>query len=126
MTYLPVNSRTEPMSKDDPFIQARLAAPLMKSRNHSRPQIEKGIPVPGKKHHVAKHDHFYPFEAMEVGDSFWVEGDKHCTSRAVSIFTAKTGWKFITRGQLKDGRANKFGHAGRKKDARGQRIWRVL
>ena len=35
------------------------------------PKIEKGIPMPAKQRGAAD---FYPWEAMEVGDSFHIKG----------------------------------------------------
>ena len=60
----------------------------------SQPRIDKGIPMPGK----------FPFEKMEVGDSFVIPH----TARRASVyiaakrFAAEHGVKFATR-KLPDG-----------------------
>lgn len=64
-------------------------------------QIEKNIPVAGK----------YPFEKMEVGDSFYVEGDKKAKANlrmAAFTYRKNANVKFAT-----------------KSDDKGIRIWRT-
>ena len=56
--------------------------------------IDKGIPMPGK----------FPFEKMEVGDSFVIPPDTRRTTASVAAkrFADKHGVKFATR-KLPDG-----------------------
>lgn len=87
-----------------------------------QPEIDKGIPIPtqtrGGAHYMS---HFYPFEKLEVGDSFWVPVDCKAVIPAMAKFAKKSGWKLISRGQSREGKSNNV--AGRTK--RGFRIWRV-
>lgn len=122
--YRAVGLVAQPMKWNDPYLVARRSSRTMTSNKHgeSPPKIERNVPIPEKKKQVSKFDHFYPFENMKVGDSFWVAGDQYCTSRAVTQFTARTGWRFVTKGQSRDGRKNC--NVG-KHEERGQRVWRV-
>lgn len=51
--------------------------------------IDKGIPVPRK----------YPFDQMEVGDSFAVPPDTHRTTVSIAAlrYGRKHGMRFVTR-----------------------------
>lgn len=54
-------------------------------------KIEKNVPLPG----VAA---TYPFEQMEVGDSFFAEGKTaNQLQNAASHWRKRKGWKFATR-----------------------------
>lgn len=55
----------------------------------SKIRIDKGIPMPRK----------FPFEEMEVGDSFVVPPDTHRTTVSIAAkrFGDKHGMKFATR-----------------------------
>lgn len=87
------------------------------------PEIDHDVPVPVELRGGSRNfSHFYPFEEMAVGDSFWVQADSNCTSGACSKFAKKTGWGFVTRSQTKDGKRNrKRNGTGRN----GTRVWRV-
>jgi hypothetical protein len=105
------------------YVEARLAARKLKVPNHPQiPQIDhdRSLPVQTRGG-VRKFDHFYPFERMKPGDSFWVPSDTQCTAGAMTKFSQKSGWKFVSRGQAQDGRPN--GQVGRK--LRGTRVWRI-
>jgi hypothetical protein len=65
--------------------------------------------------------HFYPFEAMRPGDSFWVPGQTKCTNGAVTKFAKRTGWRFTTRAEAQDGRVN----SKVSPSLRGIRVWRL-
>jgi hypothetical protein len=55
--------------------------------------VEKGLPVPGPTMPCK-----YPWDQMEVGDSFFVEGGSVTTLGASAYSAAKRlGWKFTTR-----------------------------
>lgn len=60
-------------------------------------EIEKGVPIP-EITHASK----YPFEKMEVGDSFFVEGDeaKNRLYSSASVYSKRHGGKtkFVVRG----------------------------
>lgn len=106
------------------YLDVRRKAPVRKTQHHGAkpPEIEKGIPIPQETRGGAHNfSHFYPFEEMEVGDSFWIKGSTGCTKGAVSDFAKKTGRKFTCRSQSKDGRSNKA--VG--KEHRGLRVWRI-
>lgn len=105
------------------YINARHLAKKLKVPNHPRqPEIVYNIPAPVEaRGGTRKFDHFYPFEKMKVGASFWVPSHTNCTAGAVTKFAKKSGWKFISRGQSQDGRANNEVSA---KD-RGTRVWRI-
>ncbi len=105
------------------FITKRKHAKYRAStHNHPKVLLEHNIPVPTTKRGGARvWDHFYPFESMAPGDSFWVESSSNCTSGAVTQFAKKSGWKFITRAQSKDGVPNRICANSK----RGTRVWRV-
>lgn len=105
------------------YITARKAAKTMVVANHpERPKIVYNIPPPAEtRGGVRKYDHFYPFEDMLPGGSFWVPADTLCTRGAITKFAKKSGWKFITRAQSEDGVPNTKVGKGR----RGMRVWRV-
>lgn len=63
-------------------------------------KIEKGIPVPAKGTGRAS---MYPWDDMEIGDSFFVKGKKSSALSATTKRIAKTrGFKFTVR-QLEGG-----------------------
>lgn len=105
------------------YLKARKSAKRLQVPNHpSRPRVVYSIPLPiENRGGTRKFDHFYPFEEMRVGGSFWVPSSSHCTSGAVTRFSKRTGWKFVTRAQSKDGRPN----TQVSMDQRGIRVWRV-
>lgn len=108
----------------DRYLQQRKKAKVLAVPNHPEtPKIDHHIPPPVEaRGGVRKFDHFYPFEEMKPGDSFWVPSQTYCTAGAVTKFAAKSGWKFISRGQSQDGKANS--QVGNK-SKRGTRVWRV-
>lgn len=67
-------------------------------------EIERGIPMPQK---VRGRDAKYPWEKMEVGDSFFVQGRKTFGNQA-STRSLKDGKKYTTR-----------------KENGGVRVWRL-
>lgn len=105
------------------YIEARRKSRIIPVANHpEQPEIEKGVPIPIEaRGGLRKYDHFYPFEKMEIGDSFWVSSSSYCTAGAVTKFSKKTGWKFISRGESKAGVANSLAA----KNKRGTRVWRI-
>lgn len=72
-------------------------------KNYTSPAIEKGIPMP-------RTSRAYPFEAMEVGDSFWIH--RKSISTMMTYWQKKLKFKFAARTVEKDGQ-------------RGLRVWRV-
>jgi hypothetical protein len=56
-------------------------------------KIERGIPLPKKKKRAA----VYPFDLMNVGDSFLVSKEKIKAVRQAVIAIPKDGRKFVTR-----------------------------
>lgn len=55
-------------------------------------KIERNIPIPTEKGRK------YPFEAMRVGDSFYVEGVKHNSLSGIATATGyRIGMKFMVR-----------------------------
>lgn len=103
------------------YLERRLSARTLKVPNHPKvPEIEHGIPMPPQRGGVAKFDHFYPFELMKPGDSFWVPSNTFCTAGAIHKFAKRTGWKFVSRGQHQDGKPN---NGSSKKN--GTRVWRT-
>lgn len=105
------------------YIEERQASRRLKVPNHpSPPEIDHNIPIPTEaRGGTRKYDHFYPFEQMQPGDSFWVPSTTQCTSGAITKFSKKSGWKFTSRAQTKDGCSNKQVSRGK----RGTRVWRV-
>ena len=72
-------------------------------------EIEKGIPLPSKP--VTREGGCkpkYPFQAMEVGDSFEVKAPPKSFVNIVAVYGKKLGVKFTTR-----------------KTEGGRRVWRV-
>ncbi len=111
---------------EDNFIEARKASKRLKVYNHPKPpKIVYDRPVPQEaRGGVRKHDHFYPFEEMKPGGSFWIaseKGARGCTAGAITKFAKKSGWKFTSRGETEDGEANRTASKG----LRGMRVWRV-
>lgn len=71
--------------------------------------VEKNIPV--NKFLKRARKHTYPFAQMDVGDSFYVEGDLGVCQTVRTLmwrFSKETGWKFVTR-----------------RDENGIRVWRL-
>lgn len=74
-------------------------------------KIEQGVPMPQAR----GAEMVYPFEKMEVGDSFYVEGKKGATiNGAIQAYIRK---EIIASGCTK-----KFAC---RSDAKGVRIWRI-
>lgn len=113
------------MSKEQNYIARRKAAKRVAAENHPEPpRIVSNIPIPVETRGGARAEryrHFYPFEDMKVGDSFWVPSGTQCTAGAITKFAKKSGWKFTQRGQAEDGRRNKSVGAAQ----RGTRVWRT-
>lgn len=71
-------------------------------------KIEKGIPIPDKKDGCGRPS-IYPFQEMEVGDSFPISStDAKKVSNAARTFGQRHGKLFIVR-----------------KDGRRHRVWRT-
>lgn len=70
--------------------------------------IDKGVPVPPSNVSRRK----YPFDAMEVGDSFFVAGRQHKVYGAINWHTKHSNKRFTTRKVVENGVA-------------GIRVWRV-
>jgi len=103
--------------------QRREAKPMLVPNHPERPEIVYSVPPPARtKGGVRKFDHFYPFEDMKPGASFWVPSNTYCTAGAISKFAKRTGWKFTSRGETENGVPN--AKASRKED-RGTRVWRL-
>jgi hypothetical protein len=58
----------------------------------NQPPIDKGVPIPNR----------FPFDQMEVGDSFVITTKRQTASVAARRYGDKHGMKFITR-QMPDG-----------------------
>lgn len=74
-------------------------------------KIEKGVPIPpGGGRPTAP----YPFDKMEVGDSFFTAGEKAQSriSNSAKNYATKKGVKFTTRTVTEGG-------------VKGARIWRI-
>lgn len=67
-------------------------------------KIDKNIPMPTRRYSK------YPFNEMEVGDSFFVEGKSNALLSIAKYFakSQKLDWKFTVR-----------------KEVNGTRIWRI-
>lgn len=106
------------------YLKERKTAKLLLVPNHPEPPvIVSNIPIPVEaRGGTRKFDHFYPFELMKPGDSFWVQSGTQCTAGAVTKFAKRTGWRFVSRGQTEDGVPNIKATNNRK---RGTRIWRI-
>ena len=62
----------------------------------SKFNVEQGVPVP--KSTGAGRKTNYPFESMQVGDSFFIKDGKVKTvSRSCGIYSKRFGCKFISR-----------------------------
>lgn len=105
------------------FVEARKKARRIPVQHHpEEPEIVYDVPIPiERRGGLRKFDHYYPFEEMKVGASFWVPSDTGCTPGAVTKFAKKSGWRFRTRAQSKDGRSNNQVDV----DQRGTRVWRI-
>lgn len=112
------------MTVTEDYLVSRRKSRVLSVPNHpQRPEIEHGIPVPlERRGGVRKFDHFYPFEDMKPGDSFWVPGETYCTAGAITKFSKRTGWKFVSRRQTKEGLSSAEIKNNRKL---GTRVWRV-
>lgn len=121
----PARRKAEPVpANENAYVEARRRSRRLIAQHHpSAPVIDKNVPIPttGARGGLRKFDHFYPFELMEPGDSFWVPGSTQCTAGAVTKFAKKSGWKFMSRGQGQDGTANKE----LPRSTRGVRVWRI-
>jgi hypothetical protein len=67
--------------------------------------IDKDIPLPKKQYK-------YPFNKMEIGDSFWVEKETDAITSVVRFWSDKLNATFYTKAMPKDGKM-------------GTRIWRT-
>lgn len=128
------------MNISNEYCQKRQKAPRLKPTKHPgpRPLVEKDRPIPvelverqtrrdyskSKLGGARNFSHFYPFEDMEIGDSFWVRCETNCTTGAISKFSKKTGRKFLHRMERKDGKVIKRGEKVGKSE-RGRRVWRI-
>lgn len=107
------------------YIKARKSSRRLEVPNHPEPPriiSDRALPVEARGG-SRKFDHYYPFEDMKPGDSFWVPSNTYCTGGAVTKFAKKSGWTFVTRGQLEDGRGNSCASKTGKNCA-GTRVWR--
>ena len=66
------------------YLESRKTSRRLKVPNHpARIEIVSNIPVPVEaRGGVRKFDHYYPFEDMGPGDSFWVPSATQCTAGA--------------------------------------------
>lgn len=119
-------SQSQDHSSQDQYIGARkVAKPLHVANHPDQPRIDHDRPIPVEaRGGLRKYDHFYPFEQMQPGDSFWVPAESNCTAGAVTKFAAKSGWSFTSRAETQDGRPNSTVGSS-KKGLRGRRVWRV-
>jgi len=114
---------TEKMPEKD-YIAAREAAKPLKESKFDPIEITLDVPIPLElRGGTRKWDHFFPFEDMkQVGASFWVPKEHVQSARSMATaFTKRTGWKFVSRAQSKEGVPN--AKVGDKKQ--GVRIWRI-
>ena len=73
-------------------------------------EIESNVPIPES---TSGRRLKYPFESLEVGDSFFVEGKEPAqVSGSKKHFSAKLGHRYICRTVTEDG-------------VKGVRLWRV-
>lgn len=64
-------------------------------------QIDKNVPMPEDTRTTAS---TYPFEQMEVGDSFFVPGKKRTQmDNACGHWRKKKGWKFTVNARTEEG-----------------------
>ena len=71
-------------------------------------KIEKGIPMPDTRQKTS----IYPFENMEVGDSFFAPNKtRQQMDNACGHWRKAKGWKFVLRYQQED-------------EVSGTRVWR--
>lgn len=110
------------------YLEARKESRVMQVANHpGQPKIISTRPIPVEaRGGLRKFDHFYPFESMNTGDSFWVPSPTGCTPGAVAKFAKKSEWKFVTRAQAEDGTPNsKISGVRARGKKRGTRVWRI-
>lgn len=126
------NDITSYLAGELSYIDTRISAKSIRPPNHPLiPEIVSNIPPPIElRGGLRKMDHYYPFERMQaprmvdgewIYDSFWVPSSTGCTPGAVTKFAKKSGWRFTTRGETKDGNPNKTAT----KSLRGTRVWRI-
>lgn len=58
--------------------------------------IEKGVPLPQKQQHK-KRKSIYPFDEMEVGDSFLIQENDKKVRASACVYAKRTGKKFSIR-----------------------------
>lgn len=58
--------------------------------------VEKGVPVP-KKREVKKRESRYPFDVMDVGDSFLIATDCTKVRAAAYAYAKRQNKKFVVR-----------------------------
>lgn len=108
------------------YIAQRLASRRFSRTEHhpEPPQIDSDRPIPVEARGGLRNGnfiHFYPFERMRVGDSFWVPEGQKCTAGAMHRFAKRSGWTFISRAQAQDGRPIRTVGVAK----RGTRVWRT-
>lgn len=91
-------------------------------------ELQRGVPIPPVKRSVTPVRRKYPFEDMQVGDFFFVDGKtKNTLGTHVSTVGKELGRKFSTR--LTFARKNKSGweicEPGDKGAVQGVGVWRV-
>jgi hypothetical protein len=76
-------------------------------------EIDKGIPMPPGNNPGRGRKRIYPWQGMEVGDSFFVAGKKHTNiTGALSYRTKRFGYRYACRLGIEGGIA-------------GIRVWRT-
>lgn len=126
--------RLRPKLSPEQYVRARLASRRVSVSNHpDEPELTFTRPaptkVPGKSSpggarggfRWCKFDHFYPFEVMLVGQSFWVPSQRGCTHGAVTKFARASGWKFVCSSEGEDGTRNRQLPV----EVKGVRVWRI-
>lgn len=118
-------AKLEPKSEGQAEFEAYLAQRRESSGLPALPIEKKEFPIPVETRGGTREQSFeskYPFEFLEIGDSFWVPDMVVETfSSYANRFSKKSGWKFVCRGQTKDGRPGR----DTKAELRGVRVWRV-
>lgn len=82
-------------------------------------KIDKGVPMPESR---STGTSVYPFEGMEVTDSFFVEGKTRVQmDNACGHWRKRKGWKFTVEGDRTETVKNED---GTERQAVGTRVWR--
>lgn len=61
-------------------------------------KVDKGIPIPERPRKGGGHKRYrYPWDSMEIGDSFFIEGGSATASMNVPSRLIDKGWRFSVR-----------------------------